>query len=178
MSLMEQSATYAMVASYIANKTEEYLRTGIASFTPPYEKGVSSEEQRRAYRKQLSVCGNTFVRAYLRQVAKELRRPFIVAEQTYSCGANTTIANWITLSVPKRKKLEKAVSALLLSAKDIKHRYGYYLLKEAPGIYRYNYHRSLWQFIFNGDGCEGLFQSFVQTWQADPDIRAALKLTK
>lgn len=162
--------TYTKVEGHIRTATENYISLGVAIVEDEWSKRLYMAKAnatpwvdvRSARRREyLSITSHTFVRAYLRAVAKELKRPFVVA--TDRCTS-------IVLTFPKRKRLEPCYASFLLAphANDIDRD----SLAAAPIYYRSS--RTILYVTFQGDEGRKMFNAFIERCRADPEYKKAL----
>jgi len=110
--------TFTKVEKHIRTMTDAYLELGVCVIkdgwrTAYFAAGSDREQALTAYRKEyLSITSDTFVRAYLRAVAKELKRPFVVA--------TLTSEESISLVIPRKKYTEPLFAGFLLMPEALK----------------------------------------------------------
>lgn len=163
--------TYTKVEGHIRTTTENYISLGVAVVEDEWSKrfytakanNISWADALRAHRREyLSITSHTFVRSYLRVVAKELKRPFVVA---------TNRGTSIMLELPKRKRLEPCYAGFLLApcANDM----GRDSLMAAPIYYRPR--KTILYVFFQGDAGRVMFNTFLERCRTDPEYRKALR---
>ncbi|WP_454627706.1 hypothetical protein [Bradyrhizobium cenepequi] len=124
MSLADQSKTYLDVQDVIRRSTEFFLETGVAWHQKPNTVGLTYTERRRLYRQQIALLGEGFMRAYLRGVAKELKRPFLHANTNFYPAPGGRLddveahVEVTELTIPKMKRLQNVAMALFIGADE------------------------------------------------------------
>jgi len=162
------SRTFNKVEGHIRKMTDDYLSLGVAVLNDSWGEacrnaGSDYDQARRDYRRDyLSITSSTFVRAYLREVAKECKRPFIVAE---ICERATT------LTVPVQKRLEPLYAGFLLTtqSKELSHSE----LKDTPIYYRAG--KTIITVTFQGKQGAEMFEKFIERCRIDEDYRKVLR---
>jgi hypothetical protein len=164
-----KSEVYDKVATYIKEATEHFLNTGVAYLKADWtDKSIPSLIQ------------GPQMRSYLRMVAKEHKRPFVLA-RTSSWYAwemlngkyqrnHGKIAKRVELTVPKRTRFDVLVASLLLVAEKTEL-YGWDALQHMPLTMKEN--NTNWQFVFRGEGI-AQFEHFLNKCHTNPVFKVAL----
>lgn len=166
--------TFTKVQQIIHDTTQTYLTLGVALLVDGWDKHLNAAPRadndrydwcaaRRTYRKEyIAVTSPTFVRAYLRVISKETKRPFVYA---------TIKTNSVWLVFPKQKRLEPLYANFLLAPSAVDT--GRLVLDKLP-LYYYP-HKTKLDVTFQGDAGRVMFNTFLERCRTDPDYRKALR---
>ncbi len=112
---------------------------------------------------------------YVRQIAKELKRPFV---PYYKWKHHSTGIVGISIDVPNKQFLAPIHAPLQLISAEGPSRsmiYASQFGNNRPLVTRQSI-KSYTSYVFNGDMASKIFEDFLARTQQDPDMRKALKL--
>lgn len=167
--------TFTKVQQIIHDATQDYLTLGVALLVDGWDKHMNAAPRaddgrydwcaaRITYRKEyLAVTSPTFVRAYLRAISKEIKRPFVYA---------TIKTKSVCLVLPKQKRLEPLYVNFLLAPSAVG--LGRSSVEKLPICY-YPYKTKL-DVTFQGDAGKVMFNTFLERCRTDPEYRKALRI--
>lgn len=156
--------TFTKVEQYIRAMTDAYLELGVCVVEDGWSKAYYGNNQDRetALTEYLAITSSTFVVSYMRVVAKELKRPFVVAELYHE---------YIELKIPRKKFLEPLFASFLLGP-EVKE-YGRAQMASVPMYYRGT--PTLVRVTFNGDDGKSIYDMFIERCRTDDDYKKALR---
>lgn len=166
---LSTSKVYRRVIDSVRVPLEHFVSTGL--YDPFSLEGFEPED-----------IADFQVRRACRQLAKELKRPFIRCYNVFSAFQwDHNKAKWVKLEVPdwnygyvevpKRQYLAPLVAPLLLAAPEAG---SYVEVRSAQGKVLQEQCRSLWRFRIRD---RPLWDSYYQFMLSDPDCRKARRLT-
>jgi hypothetical protein len=172
--IAETSPTYRSVNDALREMTERFLETGVAWHKYPDIRGLELAERRKVWRSQLALLGHSVTRSYLRQVAKDFKRPFVHAETRMWGEGDHSM--WMTeLVIPNQKRLANITSVLTLAAKDVTGQGHYHLRSGTEGPVLRRERRSITHFAFHGETGHQIFDNWIEMCRTEPLFRIAMK---
>lgn len=165
MDLRAASPTYDRVLSNFEAAIMDFVNTGFFEKVDPKFDRQKSWFQHHRERDQRFPISQTFVRKVVRQVAKEMRRPIIIAQTDWWSGDVRTI---IALRHTKRNAPLIAQFLLLEETRNYNDR------NKSPVTRRQD--TVNWYVQFNGKRGQQLYRDWKANCLADPECRKALKL--
>ena len=175
--------TYKKVVRELTRITKEVMETGIYLQTntrEEYDDLCSVPYWKRA--QQLILLHEGPERKYVRQIVRELKRPFIHVTSThyreYAHKIPYDDRDWAwrgTISFPRQRRTRPLASALLLIAAERPHRWG----RSSPAA-AVNFYAMLrcWSFHFHGEEGKQQLDNWLHQCKTNPEFRKALGLLK
>jgi hypothetical protein len=171
--LAAASKTYTDTLHRLDKITADFYETGIAFF---YEDLTNSYSKRR--RAAPPLIHNTAMNRYLRQVARDLKRPYVKVEHYVRGDWDASSLSytgrrdewWLTM--PRRRYTSPLVAHFLLLDPPpffSSHLSGLSLVRGAQ-------FGSTWQYRFAGANGYALLEHWLKQCREDPDFRKALRL--
>lgn len=157
--------TFTKVEKHIRTMTDAYLELGVCVIEDSWAKAYAENNDdyvgaRKAHRQEyLAVTSDTFVRAYIRVLSKELKRPFVFADVK---------PKEVILHIPRRKYTEPLFASFLLAPQ-----FDYRKSDKMPVCYRSK--PSLVQVFFKGNDGKQLFDAFIERCRTEEDYKKALR---
>lgn len=164
MDLRAASPTYDRVMSNFETAANQFYETGFfEASAPPIRPNESWSKRWREHDKQFPIS-KTFIRKVVRRIAKDLKRPVIIAETEFYSGEHI------------RVQLRKSKNTAPLFAQ-------FMLLEEKPAYsdrkattISWRQDGSNWYVEFRGTKGRRVFEDWKRNCRFDPTCRKALKL--
>ena len=162
MDLRAASPTYDRVIGNFEQAAKLFVETGFFEVTDPEVRQDQTWSQRwREHEKNFPIS-KTFIRKVMRQVAKDLKRPIIIAEVDYWSGEKR-----IRVKLRKSKRTDPLVAQFMLLEEG-------FSVARTPISWRQDgSNRYFW---FLGDKGVRAYDEWKRLCCSDPACRAALKL--
>jgi hypothetical protein len=171
--MLEQSKTYTAVTRELQRMAEEFLATGVTVVTGIDFSGIEDDDwkaKRRRYDQQrMPLMSLTAKRSFIRQVAKDLARPVVIAEKDGRYGPDTRV----TFKHIKRNAPLIAHYFMLLG-ESVTPRWDKSKKKQPVEV---SQDKTNWYVNFNGKKGAKELDSWLTFLKTDPACRAALKLS-
>lgn len=154
--------------NYVSQVLQHYLDTGVCVI----ERDYTSRER--------DLSPKPSLRAFVRAVAKDLKRPFLVAQTTtyfaWTTGGrdkkSTPVQTPTALTIPKTIGLSSVYSGLLLASPEPSNdRWA----QNGLPLWRHDTKTTV-TFFFQGEGLQA-FHNFIEQCRTNPVFRIALKIT-
>ena len=158
----KQSELYNNARAALDAVVDDYLKTGIAKLRADnfFNRGGNALSPHNSFR------------GFLRQMAKENKRPFIYVEDFMQ--RNGTVVH-TGLALPRLKKIAHSLPLLTLTAVEQTTGYGHY--NESRPVSVYNGVKTKHLFYFKGEEGEHVLQGWLEYMRTNPTCRLALGLS-
>ncbi len=157
---MQRAAVLDRTIEKLEASVREFMETGICVVRDRYYRSREKDGLP-------SFTKGSQMRGFLRMVAKDLKRPFVLADV---CQDEEKV-RWVTLSIPRIKRLHNLISALLLVSSE--HYGNRWRIPDNVPVARVD-QGNAWVFHFQKEGIE-IFDNFLNQCRTDPIFRICLK---
>lgn len=169
----KSSATYQKLQSEFNTALNRYIETGFLFLTDPkVDQSLEWTERRRLYRQQAPAIPHVITRRLTRQIAKDLKRPVVIAEKSWW---NSNYPDGFT-KVTIRKSQGRAVLVNSMFFLEEMPPHSWWRPENKGKIAtRYDDTRN-WYLYFSGLKGHEQLNNWVEHCTTDPACRKALKL--